>query len=140
MSRSAETKKSDALAMFDAGNTQAAEADDARTKKGRSLQIVECRRKRKDKVRARDGIFPVPAGHRVARERWRIAEVFHSFPAILAATSGTADPGDADTRAQRKFRCCSVDNFADNLVAGSNPLLTNWQFALHDVQVGATDS
>ena len=67
----------------------------------------------------RESVFRVAAVHRVARENWPIAQIFHLVAAIPAIAIHTAHPGNAHARSHRRFRAVACDNFADDLVTGN---------------------
>jgi hypothetical protein len=62
----------------------------------------------------------------------------------LAATVGTnsihtADPGNADARAERQLGSSSIDNIPYDLMARDERLLSRRQVAFHDVEVRTAD-
>src|SRR5579859_1262230 len=96
MRGSAETKESNAVARLDVGYAQAAESDNARAEQWGRMQIVEHIRKRKNKVRASEGVFRVSAGNGVAGKGWRVAEILHALLAVGTGIISSPEPGDAD--------------------------------------------
>src|ERR1700676_5105423 len=122
-----EAKQSDALARLDAGNAQAAEADDSGAEERGGVQIVECSRQRKDKVGAGQCIFRVSAGDAVSGERGRVAEVLRASFAIGASAIRPAEPANAGARAEWDFLCGAADYFTDNLMAWDHARLLGRQ-------------
>ena len=136
----AEAEEADALAGLDAGDAQAAEADDAGAEQRRGVDGVEAGGQRVGEVGAGEGVLGVAAVDGVAGEDGVVAEVLHAVAAEPAVAVDAADPGDADARAERKLGGGAVDDFADDLMAGDDARVERRKVALDDVEVGAADA
>src|SRR6185437_9699291 len=101
MRRRAEAEQSHALAWFDAGHAQAAEADNAGAEQRRGVNIVEACGQRENEIPARECVFGVAAVDGVAGKRGRIAKIFLTSAAIRAGAVDSADPGDTHSRSKR---------------------------------------
>ncbi len=95
MRRCAESEEAHAIARLDAGDAQAAEADNAGAQQGGGMQIVKTRGQGEHEIRSCQGKLGEPAIDRVAREGGRIAEVFESPGAVRAGSVDAADPRNA---------------------------------------------
>jgi hypothetical protein len=115
MCRSAKAKQTHSLTWFHSSNPKAPEPDDAGTKQRRSVQIVHCLRKRKDKVGTGRGIFRVTAVDCITGKSWRIAEIFQSVIAVPAGAVDTTTPGNSNPGSLWQL-CRFPDNFAHDLV------------------------
>src|ERR1039458_6621808 len=104
--------------------------------------------KRKSEIGANDRIFRIAAVHGVASKGGRITEILQTKVTIPAGAVGSAKPGNAHARADRKFlRSCggicggiSGYYFADNLMSGDYSRAERWQVAFDDMQISAADS
>ncbi len=103
------------------------------------MEIVEAGGQRKDEISARDGILGVAAVDRVARENGRVAKVLHASTAVRASAVDSADPGDADARADGVLGGGSFDDFAYDLMAGNDILTQGCKLAFDHMQIGAAD-
>src|SRR5215472_41154 len=138
--RSAEAEQPNAFPSLDARYSQAPKANDTGAKQRRSVQIVESIRKRKDEVAAGKSNFSVSARHRIASERWRVAQILHALLAIETGAVGSANPGHAYARAQRKVGSRAVDDFSHDLMSWNQSQLFGGQLSFNDVQIGAAYS
>jgi hypothetical protein len=130
-------KQADALARLDAGNSQAAEADDSGTEQRSSIQIVKRTGQREDEIRTSENIFRISAGDGVAGEGRRVAEILLSSFAEGAGAVCAAEPADTDARAEWNFFSVATDNFADDLMAGNHARLSGSKFSFDDMQICA---
>src|ERR1019366_3706775 len=144
MGRSAEAEQSDAVARLDASHTQAAKTNNACAQQWGSVQIVQLIGKRKSEIGANDRIFRIAAVYGVASKGGRITEILQTKVTIPAGAVGSAKPGNAHARADRKFPGSSGGisgyYFADNLMSGDYSRATRWQVAFDDMQISAADS
>ncbi len=71
-----------------------------------------------------------------------IAEIFAVLHAIGADSAGVTEPGYADalTHPQAFDTRSNCIDPTDDLVARDDRQMRIWQFAVHDMQVGATDA
>ena len=123
------------------GQLERAPADEARAKQRRRLDRIDVLGQREDEVGVRDRMGGVAAVAGKAGEQRRIAEVFASAPAIGAGPVGMAEPRDADARAELEAHALADRlDAADNLMSRHDGQLRIGQFAVDDVQVGATDA
>src|SRR5580704_3143616 len=100
MRGSTKAEQSNAFAELDAGNTQAAEANDSRAEQRGGVQVVERRGQREDKVSASEGVLRVSARDGIASEGGPVAQILHAPFAVRAGAIGPAEPRHADARAQ----------------------------------------
>ncbi len=135
MRRCAKTEQAHTLSRLDSRYTEAAKTNDARAQQGSSVQIIEPRRKRKDKIGARQRILGIAAVDRVSGECGGITKIFETAPAIAAASVGAAQPGHPDTCANGQLCCVPAGHDTDDLMARDQPFPPWRQFAFHDVQV-----
>jgi hypothetical protein len=80
------------------------------------MQIIEGCGKWKYEITAGQCIFGIPTVDRISSEDGRIAKVFETPPTIPTLLVRSPDPGNAHTRAPRKFMRSSAHDFADNLM------------------------
>jgi hypothetical protein len=97
------------------------------------MKIVESGRKRENEVVPGKCVLSVAAVDRVSSEGRCIAEIFGAVGAIPAVAVDAADPGDSDPGADRRGRRGSLDNFADDLVAGDHGLPARRQFSFDNM-------
>jgi len=148
----AEPEEADALAFFDAGDAEAAKADDSGAQERSGVEIIEGGGDWKDKIGASQRVFGVASVDCVAGKGWRVAKVLFATPAVRASAIGAAEPGNPDAgwcrasldRADEGVRpyvgIAYFDYLADDLVAGDDSRVERREFAFHDVEVGAADS
>jgi hypothetical protein len=125
---------------LNAGDTQAAVADDAGAEEWSDLGGGHVGRERKGEVCADRCVLGITAVDGVSGKDRAVAEVLHRMAAIPAIAIDAADPGDAGAGAEREFWSGSVDDFADDLVAGDDAGMDWRKVAFNDVQVSAADS
>jgi hypothetical protein len=133
----AEAEQADTVATFDAGDAQAAEADDAGAEQGRGFEIVERGRERVDEIGSCDGVLGVATRNRVAGEGGRVAQILGAAGAVRAGAVDAAEP--TYSHAEAAFEI-TRDNFANDLVAGRNLVVQRRELAFDDVEVGAADA
>src|SRR5213595_3447544 len=116
MRRVTETVKAEPLGI--ARFAQRTISDQSRAQKRSNIDIVVLLWQRKTKPRVSDGEFRV------------------------TAVDGPAEPWNSDTLTDRKFFCARSNCFdaPDNLVSGDQRQFRIWQFAIDNVQIGATNS
>jgi hypothetical protein len=146
MRGSTESEEAYALAFFNAGDAEAAEADDTSAEKWSGVERVEGGGYREHKIGASEGVFRVASVDGVAGEGRGVAEIFFATAAIGAGTVGAAQPGNADAGAgrclvgQERPTHTSLADFAYDLMAGDDSFAVGSEFAFCDVEVGAADS
>src|SRR5579863_1360343 len=113
MSRCAEPKEADPISGFDACDPNAAKTDDSCAQQRSGLDVVKSFRKRKDEIGASGSVLGIPAIHVVTRERGRIAEIFHSLPAVGTRAIDAAQPGHANASSVPEFASTAVDNLTN---------------------------
>jgi hypothetical protein len=145
----AEAEEADALAVLDAGDAKAAEADDSGAQQRSGMERVECGGDGKYEIGAREGVFGVASVDGVASESGGVAEVFLAAKAVGAGAVGSAEPGDADAgsgwclvgqECPTHTGVAGFDYLADDLVAGGDSRVKRREFAFGDVEIGAADS
>ena len=99
----AEAEQSDALAGLNTGDAQAAKTDDAGTEKRGSVQIIERCGEREDEIGAGESVLRVSARDAVSGERGSVTKILHVSLAIGAGAVSSAEPGDANARAERNL-------------------------------------
>lgn len=104
------------------------------------MQIVQLRRERVNKVRARGGVLGVTTVDGVSSESWRVAKIFHTAAAIRTITVDSAHPGNADARAKRQFIGSALHNFTHDLMARNERSLPRRQLSFSDMQIGTAHS
>ncbi len=122
--------------------TQRAVADEAGAEQRGGLGIAVLRGQREDVAMVGDGVFRVAAVDLVAGEAGAHAQVFAAALAIGTHAARPADPRHADALAGRETIDAGADrgDDADDLMAEHEGQLGMGQFAVEDVQVGATDA
>ena len=100
---------------------------------------VKLVRQRVGEVRADEGVLCIPSIDGVARKLRMIAEIFHLVIAKPAIAIDASHPGDANACADRRFRRCTVDDLAYDLVPRNKPLSHLRQIAFYNVQIGPAD-
>src|SRR6266851_2363409 len=136
----AEAEESDAFTRFHAGDTQAAEADDAGAEERGYVGVVQTGGQGVGEVGADQSVLGVATIDGVAGEGGVVAEVLGSAKAVGAGTIGASYPGDAYSRAMGELRGCALDHLADDLMAGDQGFVNQGKIAFEDVQVGTADS
>ena len=101
------------------------------------MEVIQFWGKRIDEIGARHCVFRIPAVDGVSSEGWRVAKIFHAPAAIRAGSIHTTHPRNTNARADRQLGRCTLNNIADDLVAGNERLNSLRQFSLDDVQIGA---
>ena len=101
------------------------------------MQSVERRRKRKNEIGTRLRVFGISAVYRIAGERWRIAKVLQSAPAIRASAIHSADPRDTYASALRQCFRCAIHYFSYNLVARNYMRNSRRKLAFRYMKIGA---
>ena len=98
--------------------------------------------KREGEARVRDAMGCVAAIAGIAGEFRGVAEVFVTRQAGAASLAGMAEPGYADPFAERKAGDAGAEHIdaADDFMAGNDRQARIGQFAVVDVQIGATDA
>src|SRR6202044_878986 len=127
MSRRAKAEKSNPVARFHAGHSQAAKADDAGAQQRRSVQVVELWRERIDKIAAGHSILRITAIDGVSGENRRITKIFQAAAAVGTISIDSADPRDTYARSCRQLGGGSSNDVAYDLVAGDYRFLARRQ-------------
>jgi len=140
MGGSAESVQGQAVARPDAGQYQAAIADDPRAEQRRSAAIIERVRNGIGEVFVHHGVFRKTAVRMVSGEAPVHAEVFHALQTKTADAAGPVQPGHADTVADFETLRAPTQavHLSDHLMPGNHRLQRRIQFAFHGVQVGVT--
>ena len=115
--------------------------DQSRAQKRSNIDIAVLLWQRKTKSRVSDGEFRVTAVDGVAGETRTVAKVLPIRSTINAVAVGPAEPWNSDTLTNRKFFCARSNCFdaPDNLVSGDQRQFRIRQFAIDNVQIGATN-
>ncbi len=138
----AEPVEAEAPALLDAGETQAAEADNAGAEQRGRVLIGEAIGNGVDEIFGCDDIFGVAAIDGVAGEFRMVAEILGARAAIAADAVGAMQPGNSNARAKREASSAGTEllDHADDLVPWNDGRLARRQFAFDDVQVGAANA
>jgi hypothetical protein len=104
------------------------------------MQVIQFRRELKNEIVARCRILRVAAIDGVSGEDWGVAKILEAATAIGAISIDSANPGDADSCAERQVRGSTIHHVSHDLMAGDEWLLPSRQFALDNVKVGTADS
>src|SRR5262249_17875050 len=123
------------------GHAVAAPADQPGTQERRLGGGVAVRQ-REAVARIGDRVAGIAAIARIACTQRVIAKILPARDAILAAAAGVAEPRHANALADGKSQYVRPErgDAADDLVAGNDRQLWMRQFAVHHMQVGATDA
>src|SRR5712692_8964900 len=92
----AEAGQADTVTLLDAGDAEAAEADDSGAQQRGGVEVVQSRWNWKNKIGAGQGVFGVAPVDGVTGKAWGVAEVLLAAPAVGAGAIGASDPGNAD--------------------------------------------
>src|SRR5208337_1540627 len=102
MAGRAKPVESQPLSVMNLAHFQATVADDSRAQKRRGLLVWKPFRDRIDEILRRHNVLRISAVHAVPGEKWRIAQILFSAPAVCTRTVRLVQPRNAHARPCRE--------------------------------------